>query len=98
MFWDFFKGFVGRSEDSVVRCGSVEQLDQIRVFADQLGKFGGVFALGNQLVDRQIRLVVVPMVPVMAVVVVMAVLSVVLTVGDRCGEPGLCVECGLLKL
>lgn len=57
MLGNSVKGFVCRGKDSEVGGGTIEQLDQVIVFRDQLGEFGRVFALGDEFVHGQVRLV-----------------------------------------
>lgn len=46
---DLFEGGVGGGEDGVVCLCAVEELDEVVVFVDELGEFGGVFALADEL-------------------------------------------------
>ena len=65
---DLLKGGVDRGKDSEVRLGAVQYSDEVFVLIDQCRELGGVIALGDELVDCLVRLIMMPMVAVMTMI------------------------------
>lgn len=64
MLWDFLKGFVGRCEDSAVRRSTVQYVNDIIEFVNELGKLGCILATVDELINSLIGFVMVWVFPV----------------------------------
>lgn len=56
---DLLKRLVGRSKECIVCSCSIQSFNKVWILVDEFGKLGSVLALGDELVNGQVGLVVI---------------------------------------